>query len=170
MRMMGSTATLPAPQWATTGKPRRVDGLMHAVVMPFSALSWPAVAPSFFRVPAIGTTVNAIGQAAAARKSRGYSFQKSWLCVPIGHHCQVDIARWAMGNILNRKSNVFVVSGKQQAGKTVPTLPMHWIALRMKTQSWAASKSTGCPCIKLGFGLQLDSTGAEFDGPRPVTV
>src|SRR5450759_3393731 len=76
-----------------------------------------------------------------------------------------------MGNVLIGKANVFVVSSRQQASKTVPTLPMPPITLRMKAQSWAASKSARCPWLpmhQMGFGLQLDSgdyvLGWEGDG------
>jgi hypothetical protein len=37
-----------------------------------------------------------------------------------------------LGNVLIGKV-IVVVSSKQQARKTVPTLPIHWIALKMKT-------------------------------------
>lgn len=77
-----------------------------------------------------------------------------------------------VGNVLIGKVFV-VVSSKQQARKTVPTLPIHWIALKMKTQPWAGIKFTRCPWLpvhQLGFGLQSDSTGEELGGPRPVSV
>ena len=64
-------------------------------------------------------------------------------------------------------------NGSPPHSATAPTAYGHRRESRMKADSWAASKCTWCsllPMHQMVFRLQLDSTGEEVDGSRPLSV
>jgi hypothetical protein len=77
-----------------------------------------------------------------------------------------------LGIILIWKAFV-VVSSKQQAWNTVPTVPNLANSLNPVAWEWAASKSTWCPWLpthQMEFGLQLDSGDYVLAGGGTVSV